>query len=124
MSSGQDQDLPVADYVVTRGRAHPSHRGLTLTTLLHAPVTEPTDTGSARGEPLGAEHRRILRLCTGLLSLAEISAHLARAPAVVKVLVADLIDRDLILTRNPTPPTTPGPDTTVMKAVLDGLRRL
>ncbi|OPC76808.1 hypothetical protein B4N89_45885 [Embleya scabrispora] len=121
MSSGQDH--PVADYVVTRGRAHPTHRGLTLTTLLHAPVAEPTDTGATRGEPLRTEHRRILRLCTGLLSLAEVSAHLTRAPAVVKVLVADLIDRDLIVTRAP-PPPTPGPDPTVMKAVLDGLRRL
>ncbi|WP_331733405.1 DUF742 domain-containing protein (plasmid) [Embleya sp. NBC_00888] len=123
MSSAQDH--PVADYVVTRGRAHPTHRGLTLTTLLHAPVAEPTDTGCGRRKPLGAEHRRILRLCTGLLTLAEVSAHLARAPAVVKVLVAELIDADLIVTPAPAPaPPTPGPDATVMKAVLDGLRRL
>ncbi|WP_439681644.1 DUF742 domain-containing protein [Embleya sp. MST-111070] len=116
-------DHPVADYVVTRGRAHPTHRTLTLTTLLHAPVVDATDTTTARAEPLCAEHRAILLLCAGLLSLAEVAAHLGRAPAVVKVLVGDLIDRDLIITRAPAPRAS-APDTTVMKAVLDGLRRL
>jgi Protein of unknown function (DUF742) len=74
----------VRPYVITGGRAGDPSAALALETLV-----------VASGLPLPAaaqpEYRRIVDRCQGLLSVAEVSAHLGQSPAVVQVLLADLI---------------------------------
>ncbi|MFC7218808.1 DUF742 domain-containing protein [Streptomyces polyrhachis] len=76
----------VRPYVITGGRSGaPGAEPLPLETLVVAsglglpPATQP-------------EYGRILDLCRGLLSVAEVGAHLGQPPTIVRVLLADLIE--------------------------------
>ncbi|MGK5640443.1 DUF742 domain-containing protein [Streptomyces sp. URMC 126] len=72
---------------------------------------------------LSPECAEILDLCVRLLSVAEVAAHLRQPVAVVKVLLADLLDAGLVIAR---PPVTAADrhDPALLKEVLDGLRQL
>jgi hypothetical protein len=100
--------------VITDGRAHPTRNTLDLVTLVIA----------AGGELSGLppEKRRVVQLCRGgALSLAEVAGHLEIPVSVTRVLLADLIDTNHIITRAPIP-AAELPETQILQEVLDGLR--
>jgi hypothetical protein len=103
----------VRPYVITRGRAGSSRDALSLETLVMA-------SGSALPPALQPEYRRIAHFCQGLLSVAEVAAHLGQSPAVVRVLLADLIDWGHIVARPPIR-VAERADMDLLRKVLDGL---
>ncbi|AVZ73415.1 RNA polymerase subunit sigma-24 [Streptomyces lunaelactis] len=104
----------VRPYVITGGRSDTGGEPLSWETLVMA-VDE-------AGYPatLQPEHRMILTHCQGLLSVAEVAAHLGQPPSVVQVLLSDLIDWGLIVDRPPIPPAERA-DVTMLRKVLHGL---
>ncbi|MGK5631658.1 DUF742 domain-containing protein [Streptomyces sp. URMC 123] len=103
----------VRPYVITGGRAGSSRAALPLETLVRA-------SGDELPEALQPEYRRIVELCEGLLSVAEVAAHLGQPPAVVQVLLADLIEWGHLLARPPVP-IAERTDVDLLRKVLDGL---
>lgn len=108
----------VRPYTVSAGRTRPTAH-LDLLTMVMA-------TGEPHAGCRGPEHTRVLRMCDGPVSVAEVAAHI-RLPAVVaKVLVADLVDSGALAARAPVPvPSGPSsrPDRALLEAVLRGLRK-
>ena len=126
MSSGEgrgwelddDPGVLVRPFAVTRGRAGGDSHQLDLLTLVVA-IRSAKDTLT-----LDWEYAEIVRLCQGRpLSIAELAAHLNLLLAAVKVLVSDLIQSGFVIFRSPAPPVD-GPDPTLLRAVLDGIRRI
>ncbi|MGI5338503.1 DUF742 domain-containing protein [Streptomyces sp. CA-181903] len=131
--SGATGAGPVRPYVITGGRVAPSRDTLALETLVVA--AESAGATGATGVPgaaastgehapdLSPECAEILELCVRLLSVAEVAAHLRQPVAVIKVLLADLLDAGLVVAR---PPVTAADrhDPALLKEVLDGLRQL
>ncbi|MEE1782880.1 DUF742 domain-containing protein [Streptomyces sp. SP17BM10] len=112
----RDDDDPERLYVITGGRSGPA--GPTPFDLVTLIVT--------RRDPrpgMQPEHAAILRLCTAPLSVAEISAYLRLPTSVVTVLLADLLDDELIEARAAVPPAD-FPDRALLEAVIHGLQRL
>lgn len=114
--SGPDEGALVRSYVITGGRAKPSRTDVDVITLIKATVSK---------EPLhrlNREKRNIVELCRGgaLMTVAEAAGYLDLSVALTKVLVADLIDEQLITTR--TAPSSPAADRTLLEEVLNGLR--
>ncbi|WP_374058238.1 DUF742 domain-containing protein [Marinitenerispora sediminis] len=107
----------VRPYAMTGGRTRPDRAELDMITVVVAARRPPDTVG------LEPEHLAILDLCTGPVSVAEVSAHLDIPLTVVKVLVSDLIARGAMLARAPLP-TAQLPEKHVLQAVLDGIRRL
>jgi hypothetical protein len=105
----------VRPYVITGGRAHAGGEPLPWETLVVA-----VDEGAETPATLQPEHRMILTHCQGLLSVAEVAAHLGQPPSVVQVLLSDLRDWGLIVTRPPIPPAEHA-DVSILRKVLDGL---
>jgi hypothetical protein len=103
----------VRPYAVTGGRTRAVHPELDLITLV---ITLHLDVRSWPGEP---EYDAILRMCGSPTSVAEISAALQLPLGVVKVLVGDLIERHQVMVRS-----SAAPDTTMLQAVLEGIRRI
>jgi len=115
--SGPDESALVRSYVITGGRAKPSRTDVDVITLIKATVSN---------EPLhrlNREKRSIVELCRGgaLMTVAEAAGYLNLSVALTKVLVADLIDEQLITTRT-APTSTPATDRTLLEEVLNGLR--
>ncbi|WP_326565633.1 DUF742 domain-containing protein [Amycolatopsis rhabdoformis] len=107
----------VRSYAVTGGRTHSDTLGLDLITLV---VAMRTAREVASIEP---EYARILSLCQKPTSVAEVAARVDLPLPVVKVLLSDLIESNLVLFRTAAPPTE-APNKHVLQAVLDGIRKL
>jgi hypothetical protein len=107
----------VRPYTLTRGRTRSANAELNMITLV---VTTGCGMG---GHVLEPEHIQILRLCERPLSVAELGAKLNLPIAVVKVLLSDLIEQNLVIFRSP-PPQVSRPNQKLLQAVLDGIRRL
>ncbi|MCB5179762.1 DUF742 domain-containing protein [Streptomyces antimicrobicus] len=104
-------------YTATSGRTRPDV-ALDLLSLVSA-------TGVRPRTALGPEHSHVLRLCAAAAapSVAEVAAQL-RLPAVVtKVLLGDLMRYGAVTARAPRFLNDPADDLTLLRAVLDGLRR-
>jgi hypothetical protein len=103
---------------MTSGRTRPSSGEFDLISLVVAtrPVA-PTDLG------IGPEHHAIMRLCQHPLSVAEVAAHLDLPVGIVRVLLGDLLERELILARAPQQ-ASQLPSERIFKAVINGLRAL
>lgn len=113
-----DADLfGVRPYAVTDGRTKPS-TPLDLMSLVRA-----TGGGMVAPDRLGVEHAHALRLCQVPTSVAEIAAHLRRPVTVAKVLLSDLIELGAVIARFPPSPSYSN-DPDVLRAVIDGLRRI
>ncbi|MEV6104938.1 DUF742 domain-containing protein [Streptomyces sp. NPDC051940] len=85
----------VRPYVITGGRSGtPDAEPLPLETLVVA-------SGLPLAPSAQPEYRRIVELCQGLLSVAEVGAHLGQPPTVVRVLLTDLIQWGHIQFRPP-----------------------
>jgi hypothetical protein len=106
----------VRPYTLTGGRTrHPRH-ALHLTTCL---LTRPA-TGQL---PPGSESETLLMLCSGSpRSVAELAGHLHQPVQVVKILVGDLLDAEALTLANHAGPADP--ETHVLEALLDALRKL
>ncbi|WP_433654031.1 DUF742 domain-containing protein [Nocardia sp. CA-128927] len=108
----------VRPYAVTRGRTTGGGPELDMLTSV---VTDESASPSRRMEP---EYADILRLCRVSQSVAEVSAQLRLPLAVTKILVGDLIGDGQLIFRAPVP-TEAGPeDLNILRAVLDGIRKL
>lgn len=106
-------------FIVVGGRAA-AGRKLDVATLLRA-----SELAAARYDGLSPEGRQIVGLCRTIQSLAEVAAHLGLPLGVVRVLVADLADRNLLsIASAPPPPPSQPPDPETLRKVLSGLRRL
>jgi hypothetical protein len=107
----------VRPHALTGGRAAPTRRTLDLATLLIADPDKPL-TG------LDSYSHRLMRHCLpGVLSLAEVSAHLSLPAAVTKVIVASLVDSGHLLSRNPIPAAEQH-DHHLLERILDALHKL
>lgn len=105
----------VRPYAVTHGRTRTGTHRLDLITLIL--TVEPRTNLTS----LPPECSRILGLCRHPTSIAEISARLNLPLVVVKVLVSDLIQAGLVISRS-TEWRPDVPDRDILQAVIDGLR--
>ena len=108
----------VRPYAVTRGRARPIRGKFDLISLVIA-----TRSALSLEVGLGPEHLAIVGLCQRPLSVAEVAAHLDLPLGTIRVLLGDLLERDLVEVREPQQGTAL-PDDSVYEAVINGLRAL
>jgi hypothetical protein len=108
----------IRPYALTGGRTR-SAVDLPLESLV-----ERTPAGTAALETQTLEHRRILELCRGPLSIAEVSAHLGVHLGVARVLVGDMKVEGLLEVHRPRQSTGDRPDIKLLERVLDGLQAL
>ena len=107
----------VRPYAMTRGRTRPAIGRFDMISLVIATRAATPEMG------LGPEHLTIVRLCQWPQSVAEIAAHVNLPLGTVRVMLGDLLERQLIEVREPHLATTLT-DTTVFEAVINGLRAL
>jgi hypothetical protein len=108
----------VRPYAMTSGRTEPVAGTFDLIAFVVA-------TGPARTVGVSAipEHLSIVELCQRPTSVAEVAAHLNLPLGTVRVLLGDLLDRGLVVMREPQPmPEQYGEH--LFRAVIDGLRAL
>ncbi|MEU7380693.1 MULTISPECIES: DUF742 domain-containing protein [unclassified Streptomyces] len=120
MSDEPDLELTsalVPLFVVTNGRSLPPDHAYERTTLVSA-----EDGVSAAGRMLSPEAGQVLEMVTdGFLSVAEVAAHTHLPLGIVRILLAELEDGGLIITRKPVP-RAERVDREILSAVLDGLK--
>lgn len=111
----------VRPYAMTRGRTnHAIQHRLDLIAVV---VTEPhvDDPEEDHSSP---EHVRIVELCRDTpQSVAELAADLDLPIGVVRVLVGDLVDEELVHVTRPVPPAELV-DESILRDVINGLRAL
>ena len=106
----------VRPYALTGGRTQPPRGGFDLIAVVIASrPAAPADAG------LGSTYAEIMRLCQQPHSVAEIAAHLRLPTGITRVLLGDLVEKELI--RKPTS-TAPLPTDDTFRAVIDGIRAL
>ncbi|MFJ4688509.1 DUF742 domain-containing protein [Streptomyces sp. NPDC091377] len=112
----------VRPYAMTRGRTrHAAQHRLDLIAVV---VAEPHVAGADTDSSLSPEHVDIVELCREApQSVAELAAELDLPIGVVRVLVGDLVDHDLVHVNRPVPPAEL-PDESVLRDVINGLRAL
>ncbi|MEV5988265.1 DUF742 domain-containing protein [Streptomyces sp. NPDC052051] len=112
----------VRPYAMTRGRTrHAAQHRLDLIAVV---FSEPR-TGLPETDPaLSPEHMAIVELSRDTpQSVAELAAELDLPVGVVRVLLGDLVDRELVRVTRPVPPAELV-DESVLREVIDGLRAL
>jgi hypothetical protein len=115
---GEYHDSAVRPYVLTQGRARPTRNTIGLDTLLITnDVDKPLPVSATRHE------RALLRMCVRLISLVEAAVHLELPLSVAGILASDLVDSGHLTARSHIP-LAGQPDPTLLKEVLDGLRKL
>ncbi|MEV8539590.1 DUF742 domain-containing protein [Streptomyces sp. NPDC051572] len=106
----------IRPYTLTGGRTPPIHTDIELISLVST-IRLPT-----RADRLQPEQQHLLALCRAPTALVEIAARLDLHIAVVRVLLGDLLDHELISVTSPSAAGTP--DARFLQAVIDGIRRL
>jgi hypothetical protein len=114
----QDAGPVVRPYTLTGGRSRPFTSGLNLLTHVEALYAPDADLLA-----LQPEHRAILSLTRTALTVAELAARLDLPVGVVRVLVGDLIQANLVSTFE-ADAAIRAPDDDILQAVIDGLRAL
>jgi hypothetical protein len=114
----EDAGPVVRPYAMTSGRTRPTSGEFDLISLVAAARAVP-----ASEVGLGPEHWAIIRLCQRPLSVAEVAAHLDLPVGIVRVMLGDLLDRELIYVRVPQH-ADEMPSEDVFEAVINGLRAL
>ncbi|MET8473695.1 DUF742 domain-containing protein [Streptomyces sp. NPDC006422] len=112
----------VRPYAMTRGRTTSAaqHR----LDLIAVVVAEQRESDAARDQTLSPEHVDIVELCQDSpQSVAELAAELDLPIGVVRVLIGDLVDDELVHVTRPVPPAEL-PDASILRDVIDGLRAL
>lgn len=107
----------VRPYALTRGRTRSTRYDLDIVTLV---VSLRPEVHDKLVEP---EYARVLWICQHPLSVAEVAAQVDLPLCVVKVLLADLIERNYVIYRTGCGPVAT-PDLDTMQKVLDGIRQL
>jgi len=107
----------VRPYAMTRGRATAKNRFNVISLVTATRSAPPLEVG------IGPEHVSIVNLCQQPLALAEVAAHLSLPLVTVRVLLDDLLTRNLVQVSDPAPPATL-PDDSVFEALINGLRAL
>ncbi|MEV3859613.1 DUF742 domain-containing protein [Streptomyces sp. NPDC050095] len=113
----------VRPYAMTRGRTSSAaqHR-LDLIAVVVAQVRGGAD--PVADQTLSPEHVDIVELCRDSpQSVAELAAELDLPIGVVRVLIGDLVDDELVHVTRPVPPAEL-PDESILRDVIDGLRAL
>jgi hypothetical protein len=108
----------VRAYAVTGGRTHSHRDDLELETLISTSAH-----GEAAAPSLGFERRSIAALCREVLSIAEVSACLDLPLGVVRILVSDMANEQLVILHRPAS-SGERPSLALLERVLDGLRTL
>lgn len=112
----------VRPYAMTRGRTtSPAQHRLDLIAVV---VTEPDVEDPEEDATLSPEHVDIVGLCRDApQSVAELAAELDLPVGVVRVLIGDLVDGELVHVTRPVPPAEL-PDESILRDVINGLRAL
>jgi hypothetical protein len=105
----------VRPYAVSEGRTSPTTK-LDMLSMIMA-------TGLPAGAGLGPDHSLALDICERPTAVAEIAARLRLPAAVTKIILSDLIDSGAVIARSPGAMPN-GPDSALLRAVLDGLQAL
>ncbi|MEU2255237.1 DUF742 domain-containing protein [Nocardia xishanensis] len=108
----------IRPYALTRGRTMGAGHDLDIVTVVVSASPAPT---LRRPEP---EYAEIVRLCRDPQSVAEVAANLKLPLAVTKILVGDLIGEGHLIFRAPVQPEAGPGDLNILRAVLDGIRKL
>ena len=108
----------VRPYTMTGGRSRPATGHLDLLTYVEALYAPEADLVH-----LQPEHREILQLTRTALTVAELAARLDLPIGVVRVLVGDLLQENLVSTFDSSAAVGP-PDESILQAVINGLRAL
>ncbi|MGP8303519.1 DUF742 domain-containing protein [Streptomyces inhibens] len=112
----------VRPYAMTRGRTRTAAEG--RLDLIAQVVAESRAQETIDDQTLSPEHVDIVELCRQApLSVAELAAELDLPVGVVRVLIGDLLDAELVHVSRPVPPAEL-PDEKVLREVIDGLRAL
>lgn len=106
----------IRPYTLTGGRTESARTGVELISLIST-IRPPT-----RAERLQPEQHQLLALCRTPTALVEVAARLDLPIAVVRVLLGDLLDHDLVSVSSPSAAGTP--DARFLQAVIDGIHRL
>jgi hypothetical protein len=110
---------PVArPYAVVGGRTRPAGREIDLIAMITAVRRAHPDPAS-----LEPEHLMLLHQCRTPVSLADLSSETGLPVGVLRVLLADLLERGLTMVHQPVQPSQLY-DTQLLRRVADGLRRL
>ncbi|WP_441249136.1 DUF742 domain-containing protein [Kitasatospora sp. McL0602] len=112
-------------FSMTRGRARPADGLFDLISLVTATEAPPGQAPAPELHPeLHPEHHTILSLCRDEpLSVAELGSYTDLPVSVVRVLLGDLHDAELISVTRPVP-LTGLPDERLLRDVINGLRAL
>ncbi|MEV5604156.1 DUF742 domain-containing protein [Streptomyces sp. NPDC052299] len=112
----------VRPYAMTRGRTSSASRH--RLDLIAIVVPEPAADDPDSDQLLTPEHVEILELCGEVpQSIAELASSLDLPVGVVRVLVGDLVDDELVHVTRPVPPAEL-PDVNILREVINGLRAL
>ncbi|THA30569.1 DUF742 domain-containing protein [Streptomyces sp. A0958] len=112
----------VRPYAMTRGRTSSASRH--RLDLIAIVVPEPAADDPGRDQMLSPEHVEIVELCSELpQSIAELASALDLPVGVVRVLVGDLVEDELVHVTRPVPPAEL-PDVNILREVINGLRAL
>jgi hypothetical protein len=112
----------VRPYAMTRGRT--THAAQHRLDLIAVVVTEPHVDDPEADPSLSPEHVAIVELCRDTpQSVAELAAELDLPIGVIRVLVGDLVDGELVHVNRPVPPAEL-PDESILRDVINGLRAL
>ncbi len=114
----EDDGPMVRPYAVTRGRTVGAGHNLDMLTVVATAQPAPR---LRRTEP---EYHEIVRLCRNPISIAEVAAALRLPLAVTKILIGDLIAEGNLNFRAPLQQRSGHHDVRILRAVLDGIRRL
>ncbi|MCX4536447.1 DUF742 domain-containing protein [Streptomyces sp. NPDC002596] len=112
----------VRPYAMTRGRTSSASRH--RLDLIAIVVPEPAADDPGRDQTLSPEHVEIVELCSNMpQSIAELASGLDLPVGVVRVLVGDLVEDELVHVTRPVPPAEL-PDVNILREVINGLRAL
>lgn len=112
----------VRPYAMTRGRTSSASRH--RLDLIAIVVPEPAADDPGRNQTLSPEHVEIIELCNDMpQSIAELASGLDLPVGVVRVLVGDLVEDELVHVTRPVPPAEL-PDVNILREVINGLRAL
>ncbi|MGW0939842.1 DUF742 domain-containing protein [Streptomyces sp. NPDC002666] len=112
----------VRPYAMTRGRTSSASRH--RLDLIAIVMPEPAADDPGMDQMLSPEHVEIIELCNEMpQSIAELAAGLDLPVGVVRVLVGDLVEDELVHVTRPVPPAEL-PDVNILREVINGLRAL
>lgn len=117
----------VRPYAMTRGRtrtAADEHLDVIALVLAEVTPAELEDGDDAVGGSLTPEHIDIVEFCQdNPQSVAEVATELDLPVGVVRVLIGDLLDEDLVRVSRPVP-LAELPEESILREVIEGLRAL